>query len=72
MPVVELLGRFQGAEEVMVEYGFTCVGNPTLRGVIPRTLTVQTAALLHGVDLASLLDALNRAAEEEGVGADSS
>ena len=64
--VVELLERFPHAEEVMVAYGFTCVGSPILRGVIPRALTVETAALLHGVDVASLLDALNHAVGEEG------
>lgn len=63
--VVELLERFPQTEEVMVSYGFMCVGNAALRQVIPRTLTVESAAHIHGVNLEALLEALNLAAERD-------
>lgn len=63
--VVRLLEAYPQTEEVMVSYGFTCVGSPILRKVLPPTLTLETAAGLHGVDVESLLDALKHAAATE-------
>ena len=50
---------------VFVRYGFALLENERLRATAGRTISLERAAALHGVDARELVQELNRAAQRE-------
>lgn len=68
--VGDVLDWFPEAETILVERGFTALRSPMMRRTMARRVTVAQAAAMRGVDLDSLLDALNAAAARQRQGAE--
>jgi metal-sulfur cluster biosynthetic enzyme len=62
--VTEMLAQIPATGAVMVGYGFLCLSDPTLRQAIPASLTLETAAAIHGVNLEALLRDLCEVAQQ--------
>src|SRR3989304_7458505 len=62
--VTDLLSQLPAIVPVMVSHGFLCLSDPALRQAIPASLTLGTAASIHGVDLKALLRDLSQIAEQ--------
>ena len=60
-PVIEVLENYPAAAKVFAEHGMDCA-----HCMGADVETVGETAVMHGVDLAPLLDALNAACAESG------
>ncbi len=58
--VASVLERFPQTLPVLIEKGFTLLGNPLLRRTLARTISLRTAARMKELDPGSLVAALNR------------
>jgi hypothetical protein len=59
--VAQVLAQFPQTLAAFLDFGFAPLKNPILRRTLARTVTVQQAAKMRGVDPDALLDALNTA-----------
>ncbi|HEY3323407.1 MAG TPA: DUF1858 domain-containing protein [Planctomycetota bacterium] len=60
--VADVLAWFPQTEDVFYQFGFTLLKQPILRRTLARQVSLGQACSLRNVPLASLLEALNRAA----------
>ncbi|WP_461207342.1 DUF1858 domain-containing protein [Clostridium sp. DL1XJH146] len=54
MTIGELVRQFPQKAEILMQFGMMCVGCPSAQGE-----SIEEAAMVHGMDLQKLLDALN-------------
>jgi uncharacterized protein involved in response to NO len=62
LTVADVLARWPATLDVFLAYGFTPLANPLLRAALAPRVTLAQAAAMKGVDLATLLAALQAAA----------
>ncbi|MCY6371872.1 DUF1858 domain-containing protein [Clostridium ganghwense] len=55
MTIGELIRQDMSKAEVLMSFGMGCVGCPSAQGE-----TLEEAAMVHGLDLNALLEALNK------------
>ncbi|MBI2191135.1 MAG: DUF1858 domain-containing protein [Planctomycetes bacterium] len=61
MSVGEVVEKFPGTLEVFLGHGFEPLRSPIFQKTVARTVTVATAAKIHGIDLNTLIAELNGA-----------
>ncbi len=54
MTIGDLVRQFPQKAEILMQFGMMCVGCPSAQGE-----SIEEAAMVHGMDLQKLLDALN-------------
>jgi hydrid cluster protein-associated redox disulfide domain len=55
MTIGEIVRNFPHSPEVLMSFGMGCVGCPSAQGE-----TLEEAAMVHGMDIEKLLEALNK------------
>lgn len=55
MTIGELVRQYPEKAEILMTFGMMCVGCPSAQGE-----TIAEAAMVHGMDLEKLLEALNK------------
>lgn len=60
--VGEVTEAYPATLQVFLKNGFAHLADETMRKTVARTVTIQMASTIHGLDLASLLAELNAAA----------
>ncbi|NEZ47889.1 DUF1858 domain-containing protein [Clostridium niameyense] len=55
MTIGEIVRNFEGAAEILMSFGMGCVGCPSAQAE-----TLEEAAIVHGMDINALLEALNK------------
>lgn len=55
MTIGEIVRNFEGAAETLMSFGMGCVGCPSAQAE-----TLEEAAIVHGMDINALLEALNK------------
>lgn len=56
MTIGEIVRNFPSTIEILMSFGMGCVGCPSAQGE-----SLEQAAMVHGMDLEKLLEALNKA-----------
>lgn len=55
MTIGEIVRNFPNSPETLMSFGMGCVGCPSAQGE-----TLEEAAMVHGMDIEKLLEALNK------------
>lgn len=55
MTIGELVNKYPESPKVLMEFGMMCVGCPSSQGE-----TIEEAAMVHGMDMNALMDALKK------------
>lgn len=58
MTIGEIVRQYPETVEVLMSFGMGCVGCPSAQGE-----TIEEAAMVHGMNLEQLMDALNKSVE---------
>lgn len=58
MTIGEIVRQYPETIEVLMSFGMGCVGCPSAQGE-----TIEEAAMVHGMNLEQLMDALNKSVE---------
>ncbi|EDS76903.1 disulfide oxidoreductase [Clostridium novyi A str. 4552] len=56
MTIGEIVRNFPNSIEILMSFGMGCVGCPSAQGE-----SLEQAAMVHGMDIEKLLEALNKA-----------
>ncbi len=56
MTIGEIVRNFPNSIEILMSFGMGCVGCPSAQGE-----SLEEAAMVHGMDIEKLLEALNKA-----------
>lgn len=66
-PVGEVVEAFPATLEVFLKHGFGHLADETMRRTVAKTVTIEMASTIHGIQLDGFLAELNAAARGRGV-----